>query len=228
MGEFGNSGIKRMINNSITSKSMTGGPTNKFKIVFLGNQSVGKTCIINRFIYDTFDGKDHPTVGIDFISKVLYFEDRSVRLQLWDTAGQERFRSLIPSYLRDSAVAIIVFDVSSRPSFQDTTKWIEDVRSERGGDVIIFLVGNKIDLADRRQITEQEGERKAKELDVHYMEVSAKSGANVQTLFKNIASLLPGAETANPASLHLSNNNINLTDLPPDSIPKENSKSCSC
>merc|ERR1711975_168330 len=74
----------------------------KYKLVFLGEQAVGKTSIITRFMYDTFDNNYQATIGIDFLSKTMYLEDRTVRLQLWDTAGQERFRSLIPSYIRDS------------------------------------------------------------------------------------------------------------------------------
>lgn len=172
-------------------------------------QGVGKTSIITRFMYDTFDTNYQATIGIDFLSKTMYLEDRTVRLQLWDTAGQEcvtvhrcawsatvltlparvpprRFRSLIPSYIRDSSVAVVTYDVTSachscvpclppppnahrthavcnpttpalpatpatdRASFLNTSNWIEDVRSERGPDVVIMLVGNKTDLSDRR------------------------------------------------------------------------------
>eukprot|EP00121_Abeoforma_whisleri_P009152 Awhi_evm1s8409 len=80
----------------------------------------------------------------------MYLEDRTLRLQLWDTAGQERFRSLIPSYIRDSSVAVVVYDITNRNSFLQTSKWIEDVRHERGNDVIIMLVGNKTDLGEKR------------------------------------------------------------------------------
>ncbi|KAF8411466.1 hypothetical protein HHK36_004017 [Tetracentron sinense] len=124
-------------------------PLAKYKLVFLGDQSVGKTSIITRFMYDKFDNTYQATIGIDFLSKTMYLEDRTVRLQLWDTAGQERFRSLIPSYIRDSSVAVIVYDVANRQSFLNTSKWIEEVRTERGSDVIIVLVGNKTDLVDK-------------------------------------------------------------------------------
>jgi Ras-related protein Rab-6A len=125
-------------------------PLAKYKLVFLGDQSVGKTSIITRFMYDKFDNTYQATIGIDFLSKTMYLEDRTVRLQLWDTAGQERFRSLIPSYIRDSSVAVIVFDVANRQSFLNTARWVEEVRTERGSDVIIMLVGNKTDLVDKR------------------------------------------------------------------------------
>jgi len=92
-------------------------PLRKFKLVFLGEQSVGKTSLITRFMYDNFDAQYAATIGIDFLSKTMYLDDRTVRLQLWDTAGQERFRSLIPSYIRDSSVAVVVYDVTSISSY---------------------------------------------------------------------------------------------------------------
>ncbi|XP_039344553.1 ras-related protein Rab-6B isoform X1 [Mauremys reevesii] len=172
-----------------------GNPLRKFKLVFLGEQSVGKTSLITRFMYDSFDNTYQATIGIDFLSKTMYLEDRTVRLQLWDTAGQERFRSLIPSYIRDSTVAVVVYDITNLNSFQQTSKWIDDVRTERGSDVIIMLVGNKTDLADKRQITIEEGEQRAKELSVMFIETSAKTGYNVKQLFRRVASALPGMES---------------------------------
>jgi len=167
----------------------------KYKLVFLGDQSVGKTSIITRFMYDTFDSTYQATIGIDFLSKTMFLEDRTVRLQLWDTAGQERFRSLIPSYIRDSSVAIIVYDITNRSSFMNTAKWIDDVRSERGNDVIMMLVGNKTDLADKRQVSIEEGEAKAKEYDIMFIETSAKAGFNIKALFRKVASALPGIDS---------------------------------
>ncbi|KAL8151881.1 hypothetical protein V2J09_021689 [Rumex salicifolius] len=155
-------------------------PLAKYKLVFLGDQSVGKTSIITRFMYDKFDSNYQPTIGIDFLSKTMYLEDRTVRLQLWDTAGQERFRSLIPSYIRDSTVAVVVYDIS--------------MRTERGSDVIVVLVANKTDLVDKRQVSIEEGESKARDAGIMFMETSAKAGFNIKPLFRNIASSLPGME----------------------------------
>ncbi|GAB5586237.1 GTPase Ryh1 [Umbelopsis nana] len=171
-------------------------PLRKFKLVFLGEQSVGKTSLITRFMYDTFDNTYQATIGIDFLSKTMYLEDRTVRLQLWDTAGQERFRSLIPSYIRDSSVCIIVYDITNRNSFMNTTKWIDDVRAERGNDVIIVLVGNKTDLNDKRQVSIEEGEKKSREYNVMFIETSAKAGHNVKALFRKVGHALPGMDSA--------------------------------
>lgn len=176
--------------------SATAAGTHKYKLVFLGEQAVGKTSIITRFMYDTFDNNYQATIGIDFLSKTMYLDDRTVRLQLWDTAGQERFRSLIPSYIRDSSVAVVVYDVTNKASFTNCDKWIEDVRAERGGDVIIMLVGNKTDLVDKRQVTAEEGEAKAKKLNVLFVETSAKSNINIKQMFRKLAEALPGHNEA--------------------------------
>lgn len=165
----------------------------KFKLVFLGDQSVGKTSLLSRFMYDSFDSQYKATIGIDFMSKTMYLTDRTIRLQLWDTAGQERFRSLIPSYIRDSNVAVVVYDITKRASFDDARKWIEDVVAERGDEVVVVLVGNKTDLKEEREVTVEDGERRAKELGVGFIETSAKAGFNVKQLFNKIASELPEA-----------------------------------
>lgn len=146
-------------------------------------------------MYDSFDTTYQATIGIDFLSKTMYLEDRTVRLQLWDTAGQERFRSLIPSYIRDSSVAVVVYDVTSMKTFQQTKKWIDDVRGERGNDVIVVLVGNKTDLGDsKREVTTAQGEEEARKAGAIFVETSAKVGHNVKALFRRIAQALPGME----------------------------------
>ncbi|KAJ1422535.1 Rab6, rab family GTPase [Ochromonadaceae sp. CCMP2298] len=201
-------------------------PLAKYKLVFLGDQGVGKTSIITRFMYDSFDKNYQATIGIDFLSKTMYLEDRTVRLQLWDTAGQERFRSLIPSYIRDSSVAVVVYDITNRASFLNTSKWIEDVRNERGNDVIIILVGNKTDLSEKRQVSVEEGEDRASKEGCMFIESSAKAGFNIKALFRKLATALPGMETAQaqPAS-----NLIDIKLSAPKRAPDTASASpCSC
>lgn len=166
----------------------------KYKIVFLGDQSVGKTSLITRFMYDTFDETYATTIGIDFLSKTMYLEERkTVRLQLWDTAGQERFRSLIPSYIRDSHVAVICYDITNKKSFLNLDKWIKDVKVERGDDVVIVLVGNKLDLANtKRQVSVEEVEQLHSKIgSKFFIETSTKANHNVKLLFKKIAQSLP-------------------------------------
>lgn len=123
-----------------------------------------------------------------------------VRLQLWDTAGQERFRSLIPSYINDSSVAVCCYDITSRQSFESVGSWIDQARQIRGEELIIFLVANKIDDAEKRQVGTEEGMSKAEELKVHFIETSAKVGINVKPLFKNLAETLPGVDGGSQAA----------------------------
>lgn len=125
----------------------------KYKIVFLGNQNVGKTSIIHRFIYETFEDNYQATIGIDFMSQKMFVEDKVIILNLWDTAGQERFKSLIPSYIKDSAVAIVCYDVTNAESFTSVEKWIEDAKAIREDDVLLILVGNKSDMEQTRQVS---------------------------------------------------------------------------
>merc|ERR1712146_336052 len=132
-------GTFRHTHNTMSAASQHLSPLSKYKLVYLGDQSVGKTSIITRFMYDSFDNTYQATIGIDFLSKTMYLEDRTVRLQLWDTAGQERFRSLIPSYIRDSSVAVVVYAIDNPESFNSVRKWVDEVRAERDKEVIIFV-----------------------------------------------------------------------------------------
>ncbi|CAH2043425.1 unnamed protein product [Thlaspi arvense] len=199
----------------------------KYKLVFLGDQAVGKTSIITCFMYGNFDTNYQATIGIDFLTKSMRHEDRTFRLQMWDTAGQERFKSLIPSYIRDSSVAVIVYDVANKQSFINTSKWIEDVRAERGSQVIIVLVGNKTDLVHKRQVSIEEGDSKAREVGALFIETSAKAGFNIKPLFCKIASALQGTE-----KLTLTKEedlvDVNLKPITGSSQAEQQQGNCSC
>ena len=185
-------------------------------------------------MYDNFDRHYQATIGIDFLSKTMYLEDRTVRLQLWDTAGQERFRSLIPSYIRDSSVAVVVYDVANRASFLNTTKWVEDVRAERGNDVVICLVGNKTDLGnDKRQVSTEEAEERAAKDGLLFVECSAKAGYNVKSLFRKLATALPGSAEAGASSAANGNGQAassSLVDIKLSAAPAniDQAKTCGC
>ncbi len=129
------------------------------------------------------------------MSHKMYIEDKVIILNLWDTAGQERFKSLIPSYIKDSAVAIVIFDITSRLSFQSVDKWIEDARAMRDDEVLLVLAGNKCDLASQRQVSTQEAEEFARSRNLLFIEISAKEGINVVEMFNQVAKKLTGIET---------------------------------
>lgn len=173
---------------------------------------VGKTSLITRFMYDTFDDQYAATIGIDFMLKTMYLENnKTIRLQLWDTAGQERFRSLIPSYIRDSNVAVVCYDITNKKSFDNLGKWIEDVRIERGNNVVIVIVGNKSDLSNKRQVTYSECEEYTRNVNALFcVETSTKANINVKLLFKKIAASLPDIDD-NENSVQNLPESVNLT-----------------
>ncbi|XP_063244228.1 uncharacterized protein LOC134543251 [Bacillus rossius redtenbacheri] len=162
----------------------------RHKVVLLGDSGVGKTCLLTRFMYDTFDETHHPTVGIDFVSRTVYLRDGPTRLQVWDTAGQERFRSLVPAYVRDSGAAVVVYDVGSRDSFLRAPAWAATARD--GGVGALALAGNKADLG-RREVAAEEGREAAARMGASFLETSARTGLNVHALFRRLAEQLSGA-----------------------------------
>lgn len=197
------------------------------KVIFLGNQGVGKTSIIRRFLHDTFEDTYKATVGIDFVSKELRVDDRAVKLQLWDTAGQERFRALIPGYLRDTAACLIVYDVTCRASFDAVHSWVEDVRRECGEDnLVLAIVGNKTDLEDTRQVSSEEGLALSKELHTLFSESSARTGSKVIDIFEQIARALPEERTKERDA---EDEDFSLAPAPAmDSRIRADSKACAC
>ena len=161
--------------------------TPKYKLIFLGDQSVGKSCILNRFLNDTFTEDYQATIGLDFQSKNVQIENQDIHLLLYDTAGQEKFRSLIPMYTRDANIVLLVYDISNRDSFSHLPDWLKDLTNVNFDEVIFAIVANKIDLSGKREVTAEEGQKFADEHNFIFQEISAKTGTGFSELFyKNI------------------------------------------
>ena len=159
----------------------------KYKLIFLGDQNVGKSCILNRFMNDTFTEEYQATIGLDFQSKNVQIDNQDIHLLLYDTAGQEKFRSLIPMYTRDSNIILLVYEINNKDSFLHLPDWINDLTNVNKDDVIFALVGNKIDLEESRQVSTEEGQKFAEEHGYIFQEVSAKTGDGFSDLFyKNL------------------------------------------
>ena len=162
----------------------------EFKIVFVGNESVGKTSIINRFYNNVFVDQHQPTIGGAYVSKEVECKYGRAFLHLWDTAGQERYRCLVPMYSRGATVCVIVFDITDKPSFDEIPYWIQNVH-EISSDIEILYVGNKIDLNQKETSFLNDVGKWASENNIEVLYTSAKTGENIDILFKNIVSLLP-------------------------------------
>ena len=118
----------------------------KVKVVIVGASGVGKTSLSNRFVYDDFQERSQPTLGASYLETLHKFEGHNLRYQLWDTAGQEKYRSIAKIYYKDARIALLVYDVTSKISFVSLQTWAQEVRSSAPADVILAVVGNKIDL----------------------------------------------------------------------------------
>ena len=165
---------------------MTEEDVQHFKIIFLGDQYVGKSSILNRFYQDKFEQDYQATIGLDFHSKNVEIKGTTIRLLLYDTAGQEKFKSLIPMYIRDANIIIVVYDITNKDSFTHTEHWVNETKDLKREDAIFVLVGNKTDLDDTRAVSHKEAEDFASEKGFLFHEVSAKTGEEVQELFTSI------------------------------------------
>ena len=163
----------------------------RYKIIFVGDAGVGKTTIINRINDNEFQSAYDATIGVDFWPKKINFRGNEITLQIWDTAGQERYRGLIPSYVRNSSIVFIVFDITNRKTFESIPKWIELIKSIEKN--ILVLIGNKDDLEEKREVEEKEGNELAKKNEIAYYELSAKRDNNndIKKIFFNTVIELP-------------------------------------
>ncbi|KAM4025074.1 ras-related protein Rab-26 [Anomaloglossus baeobatrachus] len=159
-----------------------------FKVMLVGDSGVGKTCLLVRFKDGAFlAGSFISTVGIDFRNKVLNVDGVKVKLQIWDTAGQERFRSVTHAYYRDAHALLLLYDITNKTSFDNIQAWLTEIHEYAQKDVVIMLLGNKVDSTNERVVKIEDGERLAKEYGVPFMETSAKNGLNVELAFTAIA-----------------------------------------
>ena len=156
----------------------------KLKLIVVGNQGTGKSCILNRFVNETFEENYQATIGLDFQSKNVTIHDQDVRLILYDTAGQEKFRSLIPMYIREAQIILLIYDITNRESFDSMPRWIQEVLDVKNTEAVFVLIGNKIDLENDRKVTFEEGKKFAAENNFIFQEVSAKTGKNFENLFE--------------------------------------------
>ena len=129
-----------------------------FKIIIIGDSGVGKSCLSIKASRNYFEDFYSPTVGFEFLTFNVKVEDQNIKLQIWDTCGQEVYRSLISSFYRSASLAIIVYSIDNEESFTNVEKWLNDIKSQSSPDIKIFLIGNKADLEDKRQIPKEKGE----------------------------------------------------------------------
>mmetsp|Transcript_10113 Transcript_10113/g.42491 ORF Transcript_10113/g.42491 Transcript_10113/m.42491 type:complete len:175 (+) Transcript_10113:242-766(+) len=154
-----------------------------FKLLLIGDSSVGKSCLLLRFSDGSFNESQMSTIGVDFKIRTLELDKKTFKLQIWDTAGQERFRTIAAAYYRGAQGIIIVYDVTNKQSFENVEMWLSEVNKYGSGDVNKLLVGNKSDLTSKREVETEKGKELAESNGMKFLETSAKTAENVEEAF---------------------------------------------
>ncbi|KAG8486468.1 hypothetical protein CXB51_019738 [Gossypium anomalum] len=157
-----------------------------FKVVLIGDSAVGKSQLLSRFTRNEFNIDSKATIGVEFQTKTLLIDHKSVKAQIWDTAGQERYRAVTSAYYRGAVGAMLVYDITKRQSFDHVAKWLEELRGHADKNIVIMLVGNKSDLASLRAVPIEDAKEFAQRESLFFMETSALEATNVESAFLTV------------------------------------------
>ncbi|KAI8394228.1 ras family-domain-containing protein [Radiomyces spectabilis] len=179
--------------------SATAGKAIQVKLVLLGESAVGKSSLVLRFVNREYQENREPTIGAAFLTQKCFVNNRSIKLEIWDTAGQERFHSLAPMYYRNAQAAVVVYDITKASTLEKAKSWVKELQRQANPDIVIALVGNKLDLVQEhdaesdveRQVLTEDAQAYAEEAGLIFFETSAKSAENVDAVFTAIAQKVP-------------------------------------
>ena len=158
-----------------------------YKVLLLGDSTVGKTCFLMKYTDKTFQDIHMATIGLDYRLRSMKLKSgKSINLQIWDTAGQDRFRAITKNYYKGSHGIILIYDITNTQSFENVKTWVNQIREEASSNVIIYIAGNKVDMEDERKVDRDDGEKLAEELGFPFVETSAKNGININETFEDL------------------------------------------
>ena len=159
-----------------------------YKILLLGDTSVGKTCFLLRYTDKIFEESHISTIGLDYRLKSMTLKNgKNIKLQIWDTSGQERFRAITKNYYKQANGILLMYDITNEKSFSNIQNWINQIKEETSSNIVLFIIGNKIDLEDQRKITYENWNNLAKQYQYPFFEASSKSAININEIFDNMA-----------------------------------------
>ena len=157
-----------------------------FKIILIGQSSVGKTNILSKFLKNDFDENYIPTIGVEFGSKLFNIEGHRIKAQIWDPSGEEQSKALINAYSKGTKGALVVYDITKKQTLDNVGDLLNNLKKAAHKNLSIILIGNKNDLEDKREIMKEEGEEKAKKYKAAFLETSALTGENLDKAFENL------------------------------------------
>ncbi|XP_058087037.1 ras-related protein Rab11A [Magnolia sinica] len=157
-----------------------------FKVVLIGDSAVGKSQILSRFARNEFSLDSKATIGVEFQTRTLVIQHKSVKAQIWDTAGQERYRAVTSAYYRGAVGAMLVYDITKRQTFDHIPRWLEELRGHADKNIVIILIGNKSDLENQRAVPTEDAKEFAQKEGLFFLETSALESTNIETAFLTV------------------------------------------
>lgn len=157
-----------------------------FKVVLIGDSGVGKSNLLSRFTRNEFNLDTKSTIGVEFATRSIQVDAKTIKAQIWDTAGQERYRAITSAYYRGAVGALLVYDISKHQTYENVQRWLKELREHADSNIVIMLVGNKSDLRHLRAVPTEEAKQFASENNLSFIETSALDASNVELAFQNI------------------------------------------
>ncbi|XP_047335731.1 ras-related protein Rab2BV-like [Impatiens glandulifera] len=157
-----------------------------FKIVLIGDSGVGKSNMLSRFTRNEFLLESKSTIGVEFATRTLQIEGKTVKAQIWDTAGQERYRAITSAYYRGAVGALLVYDITKRQTFENVGRWLRELRDHADSNIVIMMVGNKTDLNHLRGVPDQDAQTFAENEGLSFLETSALEALNIEKAFHTV------------------------------------------
>lgn len=156
-----------------------------FKVVLIGDSGVGKSNLLSRFTRNEFNLDSKSTIGVEFATRSIQVDNKTIKAQIWDTAGQERYRAITSAYYRGAVGALLVYDISKHQTYENVTRWLKELRDHADTNIVIMLVGNKSDLRHLRAVPTEEAKEFASQNGLSFIETSALDASNVELAFQN-------------------------------------------
>ncbi|ORX88531.1 small GTPase [Basidiobolus meristosporus CBS 931.73] len=157
-----------------------------FKVVLIGDSGVGKSNLLSRFTRNEFNLESKSTIGVEFATRTIQVEGKTIKAQIWDTAGQERYRAITSAYYRGAVGALLVYDIAKHVTYENVNRWLKELRDHADNNIVVMLVGNKSDLRHLRAVPTDEAKQYSTENQLSFIETSALDSSNVELAFQKI------------------------------------------